>query len=368
MSKMEEKFSLDMVEQSFQQYKVGAVVNGTVVGKQGAGLVVNIGGKSDGLIIGEAEKDFLDLPKGTKIDVMIMTTRAEDGCIKVSAKKAVDTVASNLQIPDIKKGAKFDAVVESANKAGLTCFFGAYRVFVPAGEVEEYYVRDLERYKGKTLTLVATDFDEERRSIVASRKAHVTATKAANSEMFWHGIFVNKLVTGTVVRITPFGAFVEVDGVDCLVHNSEVSYNRNQGAGDVFEVGKEYQFRVLSVDRDAGKVQLSHKATAPHPFDEKIAQYELWQTLDAEITKILPYGAIAKLPNGLEGMIHVSEMSTEYVQAVQEVCKVGEVKQVMIVGIDMERRKLSLSIKAVMEAKAAEEAEANVEESAGSAE
>jgi len=349
MSKQEEKFSLDMIEQSYRQYKVGSVVTGVVVGKQGEGLVVNIGGKSDGLIEGEMEKEFLSLAKGTSLDVMILTSKAENGLIKVSAKKAVDTVAMNLQIPEIRKGAKFEAVVESANNAGLTCFFGAYRVFVPAGEVEEYYVRDLGRYKGKTITLVATDFDEERRSIVASRKAHVVAGKTASREMFWHGIFINKLVTGKVVRITPFGAFVEVDGVDCLVHNSEVSYDRNANAGDILEVGKEYQFRVLSVDRDAGKVQLSHKATAPHPFDEKVQQIDLGQIYDAEITKILPYGAIAKLPNGLEGMIHVSELSTEYVQSVHEVCKVGETKQVMVVHIDDERRKVSLSIKATME-------------------
>jgi len=349
MSKTDEKFSLDMIEQSFQHYKVGAVVNATVVGKQGEGLVVNIGGKSDGLIIGEEEKEFLDLAKGTKLDVMIMTTKAENGCIKVSAKKAVDTVEKNLQIPEIRKGAKFDAVVESSNNAGLTCFFGAYRVFVPAGEIEEYYVRDLARYKGKTLTLVATDFDEEKRSIVASRKVHVTADKSASRELFWHGIFVNKLVTGKVVRITAFGAFVEVDGVDCLVHNSETSHDRNKTAGDVLEVGKEYQFRVLSVDRDAGKVQLSHKATAPHPFDEKITQVDLGQIHDAEIIKILPYGAIARIPNGLEGMIHISELGTSYVQSVHEVCKVGETKQAMIVGIEPERRKISLSIKAIHE-------------------
>jgi len=340
-----EEFNLDIIEQSFQSYKKGAIVNASVVGKNDKGLVVNIGGKSDGLITGEGEEEFYDLKKGTKIDVMIMTSRAEEGLIKVSAKNAVDVVEKNLQIPEIRKGAKFDAVVESASQSGLNCFFGAYKVFVPASEVEEFFVRDLTRYKGKTLTLVATDFDEEKKQIVASRKAHVTADKTASRELFWHGIFINKLVTGRVVRITTFGAFVDVSGVDCLVHNSETSHDRSKSAKDVFEVDKEYQFRVISVDRDAGKVQLSHKATAPHPFDEKIIDLEVGNAYEVTITKILPYGALAKLPNGLEGMIHISELADGFVQSVHEVAQVGDTKTATVQHIDMERRKISLSLK-----------------------
>ena len=350
----EEKFSLDMIESSFQRYKVGAIVNGTVVGKRDNGVVINIGGKSDGLISGEEFAEYKDLAKGTKLDVMILSTRAVDGCISVSAKKAVDVVEKNIQIPEIRSGAKFEAVVDSANNSGLTAFFGAYRVFIPAGEIEEYFVRDLNRYKGKTLTLVATGFDEEKRQIIASRKAHVVADKTEARELFWHGIFVNKLVEGRVVRITNFGAFVEVQGVDCLVHNSESSYDKSKTASDVFEVGQEYQFRVISVDRESGKVQLSHKSVQPHPFDSAIEEIEEGGVYEATVTKILAYGAIAKLPNGLEGMIHISELSTNYVQSVHEVCKVGEVKQLVVIGIDKDKRKISLSIKA-LEEKANEE-------------
>lgn len=346
---------MEMIEQSFQKYQIGAIVNATVVGKRDDGVVLNIGGKSDGLISGDEFADYKDLAVGTKIDVMITTTRAVDGCIAVSAKKAVDSVEKNLQIPEIRKGAKFEAIVESANKSGLTCFFGKYRVFVPASEVEEFYVRDLDSYKGKTITLVATDFDEEKKQMVASRRAHITEGKAASRELFWNATFVNKLVTGRVVRITAFGAFVEIDGVDCLVHNSEVSYDRRKTASDTFEVGQEYQFRVISVDREAGKVQLSHKATAKHPFDEKVEQLEVGQTHEVEVTKILPYGALAKLPNGLEGMIHISEMSTQYIQSVHEACKVGDKKLIVIIGIDTEGRRLSLSVKALAEMESAGE-------------
>ncbi|MCL2847084.1 MAG: S1 RNA-binding domain-containing protein [Firmicutes bacterium] len=344
-----EEFNMDLIEQSFQSYRVGAVVNATVVGKNDKGLVVNIGGKSDGLIAGEGEEEFMNLAKGTKLDVVIQTSRAEEGLIKVSAKKAIDVVEKNLQIPDIKKGAKFDAVVESANNSGLTAFFGAYKVFVPASEVEEFYVRDLARYKGKTLTFIATDFDEEKKQIIASRKAHMKVDKEKSQELFWHSIFVNKLVTGRVVRITAFGAFVNVDGVDCLVHNSESTHDRTKSAKDVFEVGTEYQFRVISVDRESGRVQLSHKATAPHPFDEKVGALEHGAEYEVEITKILPYGALAKLPNGLEGMIHISEMSNNYIQSVHEVVKVGDRVTARLLGVDEERRKISLSLRTPQE-------------------
>ena len=340
-----EEFNLDLIEQSFQRYKVGMVVPATVVGKRSDGVVVAIGGKSDGLISGEEAEEYKNLGKGAKLDVMIQSTKTVDGCIAVSAKKAVDVVEKNLQIPEIRKGVKFTAIVDSSSKAGLNCFFGAWRVFVPASEVEEFYVRDLEKYKGKEIELVATDFDDEKRQIVASRRAHVVADKSASQELFWHGIFVNKLVVGKVVRITNFGAFVEVGGVDCLVHNTEVSYDRGKSAKDIFRVGQEYQFRVTSVDREAGKVQLSHKATATHPFDAVIDQVAEGEKYAVTIKKLLPYGVIARLENGLEGMIHISELSNSYVQSITEVCNVGDKKEAIIIHIDKEARKISLSLR-----------------------
>lgn len=343
-----EEFNMDLIEQSFQGYKVGTIVNATVVGKNKGGIVVNIGGKNDGLISGAEVEEYKNLTKGTRLDVMITATRAVDGCIAVSAKRAEDVVEKNVQIPEIKKGARFEAVVDSSSNAGLHCFFGSYKVFVPAGEVEEYYVRDLGRYKGKKVTLVATDFDEERKSIVATRKALLTADRTAAEELFWHGIFVNKLVKGTVSRITAFGAFVNVNGVDCLVHNSEISYERNTGAGNILEIGKEYEFRVISVDRDAKKVQLSFKQLQVHPFESKAAQLKVGDIVDVEIVKILPFGAIAKLENGLEGLIHISEVTKKaFVKNVYEVCKIGEKKKAQIKEIDMEKKKMAFSLKAL---------------------
>ena len=346
-----EKFSMEMIEQSFQSYKVGTIVNATIVGKTPNGIVVNVGGKNDGLISGDEAAEFENLTKGTKLDVMIMSSKAVDGCINVSAKRAVDTVEKNVQIPNIKTGARFEAVVDSSSKAGLNCFFGSYKVFVPASEVEEFYVRDLDRYKGKKLELVATDFDDEKRQIVASRKVLLVKDRVEREEMFWHAIFINKIVTGEIARITDFGAFVTVDGVDCLVHNSEISYNKNTKSKDVFKVGETHQFRVISIDRDTNKVQLSYKQLQKHPFDDMISQYTVGDIVEVEIVKILAFGAVAKMQNGLEGLIHISEVTGKtFVKHVHEVCKVGEIKQAQIIDIDMERKKLSLSLKSLEEA------------------
>lgn len=345
-----EKFSLEMIDGSMQEYKVGVIVGGTIVSKSATGIIVNIGGKNDGLISGDEVAEFSNLNKGTKLDVMIMSTKAVDGCINVSAKKAIDVVEKNVQIPNIKKGARFEAVVDSSNNAGLHCFFGSYKVFVPAGEIEEFYVRDLNRYKGKKLELVATDFDEQRRQIVASRKMLLAKDRVENEELFWHSIFVNKIVTGTVQRLTAFGAFVNVDGVDCLVHNSEISFERNAIPENVLTVGKQYQFRVISIDREAAKVQLSYKQLQKHPFDEKSESISIGDVVDVEITKILPFGAIAKLSNGLDGLIHISEVTSKtFVKNVYEVCKLGEKKKALVKGIDLEKKKLSLSLKALEE-------------------
>ncbi|MCL2587060.1 MAG: S1 RNA-binding domain-containing protein [Firmicutes bacterium] len=344
-----EEFNLDLIEQSFQSYKIGMVVNGTVISTSDKRILVNIGGKADGVIEGDEVAEFKDLKKGSKVDVMITGSKITEGTVPVSAKKAAAASEANTAIPGIKNGEKFEAKVESVNSAGLTCFFGSWRVFVPAREIDEYYVRNLDQFKGQTMTLVATGFNDERREIVASRKLHLSADKVGKQEMFWHSIFVNKLVKGKVVRITNFGAFVEVDGVDCLVHNVESSHEKGKTARDMFEVGKEYDFRVISVDRESGRVSLSHKKTIAHPFDEKSQDLDVGQEHEVVITKVFPFGALAKLDSGLEGMIHISEMSTKYVQAVSEVCAVGDKKSVIIIGIDDETRKIALSIKAFEE-------------------
>ena len=344
---MSTEFNLDLIDESFRGYRVGEIVSGTVVSHTPTGIVVNIGGKNDGLIAAPEAEEFKNLAKGNKLDVMILSSRAVDGCIGVSAKRAEDTVEKNVQIPEIKKGARFAAVVDSASNAGLNCFFGSYKVFVPASEVEEFFVRDLSRYKGKNVELVATDFDEERRQIVASRKVILSADRTQKEELFWHGIFVNKLVTGVVAKITPFGAFVTVEGVDCLVHNTEVSYERTKSAADVLEVGKEYQFRVISVDRDTHKVQLSHKQLTKHPFDEGVESLTIGDISDVTVTRILPFGAVVKLPNGVEGLVHISEITSKaYVKNVHEVVHVGDQMRAKVLGIDIDKRKLSLSIKA----------------------
>ena len=344
-----EEFNLDLIDQSFQSYRVGMVVNGTVIGKRGDGIVINIGGKADGIITGDEVAEFADLNKGAKIDVMILGSKITEGTVPVSAKRATVASEANSQIPNIKTGEKFEAKVESTSSAGLSGFFGSWKVFVPAREIDEYYVRNLDQFKGQTLTLVATGFNDERREIVASRKLHLTADKVGKQEMFWHSIFVNKLVKGKVVRLTNFGAFVEVDGVDCLVHNVESSHEKGKTARDMFEVGGVYDFRVISVDRESGRVSLSHKKTIAHPFDVMSQNLDVGQEHEVEITKVFPFGALAKLSNGLEGMIHISEMSTRFVQSVNEIVKVGDKKMAIIIGIDDETRKIGLSIKAYEE-------------------
>jgi len=343
-----EQFTLEMLEQSMQGHKVGTIIEAAVVGRSAAGIVVNIGGKHDGLIPADEAAELAALSKGEKLNVMICSNKAIDGLLPVSAKKAVDIIEKNVQIPNIKKGVQFEAIVDSSGKAGLNCFFGSYKVFVPASEVEEFYVRDLERYKGKKLELVATDFDEENRRIVASHKVVSANTKAAMQELFWHGIFINKIVTGTVARITPFGAFVTVDGVDCLVHNSEISYDKTAEAKDILTVGQSYQFRVILVDREVKRVQLSYKQLQIHPFDEKIKSIKVGDVVKVVITKILPFGAVARLDNGLEGFIHISEVTGKtFVKNVYEVCKVGECKQAVIKEIESQRKRIALSLKAL---------------------
>ncbi|MCL2621993.1 MAG: S1 RNA-binding domain-containing protein [Firmicutes bacterium] len=342
------KFNMEAVEQSFSKYEMGAIINATVVRRVPKGFVVNIGGKHDGLIRESETGEFSSLSRGVRIDVMITEPKGDEGYVIVSAKRAEEVIAKNAQIPAVRDGGVFETTISNVTHNGLVSRFGSYKVFVPASEISQTFVKDLKVYNNKTLRLVATAFDDENKEIIASAKAVALKEKIAGQAEFWDNMFVNKVVKGRVIRFAPFGVFVKVSEVDCLLHNSEVSYDRYEKVSDVLKIDNEYDFKIISLDRENGRVQLSFKAIQEHPFVNQIKAYKLGDIIDVEIKKVLSFGAIAKLPNGLEGLIPTSEASNRFVKAISQVVKEGDTRKVQIINIDNVAHKITLSIKSVI--------------------
>lgn len=349
---MDEKFDLDSIDKTFTRFKIGAKVEATVVAKLKSGLLVNIGGKKDGLIpfCDEENNAIKDVNVGDSFEAIIVNTKDESGAVVLSKQKADDLRVGNEIASTLAVGNETELIITSVTKAGLVSKLGTFEVFIPYSQISYGRVdNNLQNYVNKQFKAIVLEIDLIRHKIVASIKAYEEHEKLSAEEAFFSSIYENKVVTGKVVRFTDFGAFINVGGVDCLCHNSEVSYEKNKKASDVLELDKSYEFKVIKLDKENKKVSLSYKALQQNPIIEKLKAYKVGDVVNGEVKKILPFGAIVSFGDGLEGLLHVKEASHFYIRNVYEVAKVGQKMDFKIIEIDPETNKVSLSLKALQE-------------------
>lgn len=317
------------------------------------GITVDFGMKIDGYIAAdEATLDDqynpADFPQGTEIDAILLGSKAVDG-VYLFSKKKVDKIKEGDKIVDtIRDGEVFELVVERDTKGGLLGKLGTYTVFVPASQIKEKYVHDLKPFVGKTLRLTQLEIDDAKRRIVASQKVVLEKERKEREEIFWANVVPGVIVGGKVKGISKFGAFVSVDGYDCLVHISDISWTKFKSIEDILHVGKKYDFVVLKADREKGKVSLGYKQLQQHPFDTALEEHPVGSVVTGKITSLMPFGAFVEIAPGVEGLVHVSEASNTYVKNINDVYKVGDEVEVKILAVDPEEKKITLSAKACM--------------------
>ena len=332
----------------------GKIRKVTVASSTPKGIIVNLDGKIDGFIPAEEvslNDDFNPdaFTSGEQLEVMCISDKAEGGVYQFS-KKAVDKIKEGDKAVDtIRNGEEFSAVVDEITKGGLLCKgMGRYKIFVPASQIKERFVTDLSSYKGKTLRLSRIEIDDARRRIVASQKVILEKERKEKEDIFWTSVVPGVVVTGKVKNIASFGVFVSVDGFDCLVRLTDISWAKFKSPEDILQKGKKYDFVVLSADREKGKVALGYKQLQKHPFDVAVEKYPIGSTFKGKISSILPFGAFVEIVPGVEGLIHVSEASNTYVKNINDVFKPGDEVEVKVTNIDSETRKFTLSAKACM--------------------
>ena len=338
-------------------YRVGQVVSAKISSANDMGLTISIKNakkdfellKED--LLNEYNKDEYKEKIGQTIRVMVIGKNP----LKFSEKAMVKILAEEAEIEEIRNGKIFEADITETNKGGLIGKFGSYRVFIPSSQIKLGFVKDLEKYVGKKLTLKAEKVEARRRQIVGSHKVILLAEKEerdairlAKEEEFFANVQEGDIVLGVPVRFAAFGAFIEVNGFDCLAHISDLSWTGCENCADVLEIGKEYEFKVLKLDSDKKRVSVGFKQLQPRPWELVADKYNVGDVIKGKVVRILDFGAFVEVEKGIDGLIHVSQISNKYLENPAVALQIGQEVEAKILDVKPEIEKMSLSIKALL--------------------
>lgn len=349
----------DVMKSKFVKVREGKRVRGKVIRASEEGLYVNIGVGKDGFIEeDEVSKDAYnpeDYAVGNEIEAIIVAGSGKD-FIYLSKKKADILREEELETERILKGSEFSLACNEVVKGGLVGKMGSYTVFVPASELKIGYVTDLEQYKGKALRLRAiperekADDDKKRRSnnkrIVASQRVILAEEREAKEEHFWSQMIPGNIVEGKVKRYAPFGVFVQVMGFDCLVHISDVSWVKIDDPSTVLTLNETYEFEILKADREKGRVSLSYKSLQKTPYEIAATKYPVGTIVKGVVDRLATFGAFVRIEDGVDGLVHVSQISHDWIKDASQALKVGQEIEAKVIKFD--DNKITLSIKELM--------------------
>lgn len=290
---------------------------------------------------------------GDTIDLLVVELKPS---LKLSQKLIKQRAEEEAQIAEIEQGKEFQIECTGSNKGGLTGQIGTYSVFVPAKEIRPSFVQDLSKYVGKTLRLRLIEIKKDRKKeIIASQRVILqeerdakAAVREAKEAEFFDSIAEGDIVEGKVERVTGFGAFVSVGGFDCLAHISDLSWTGVKAVTDVLEIGQNYHFKILKIDRANKKVSIGYKQLQPQPWDLAADKYHVGEVIKGKVVRIVPFGAFVEVEKGIDGLVHVSQISHERIETPATCLNVGDEVEAKIVAFDVEAKKMNLSIKACL--------------------
>ena len=346
----DEQAFLEAVDKTIKVFNDGDLVSGQVVKIDHDEVLLDIGYKTEGVIPSRelSIKHDIDpsevVELGSEVEALVLTKEDKEGRLILSKKRAQYERAWG----DIEKVKENDGVVTGTVievvKGGLILDIGL-RGFLPASLVEMRRVRDLAPYIGQQLEAKIIELDKNRNNVVLSRRAYLEETQSAVRSSFLNELEKGQVREGVVSSIVNFGAFVDLGGVDGLVHVSELSWKHIDHPSEVVEVGQPVTVEVLEVDLDRERVSLSLKATQEDPWQAFARTHALGQIVPGKVTKLVPFGAFVRVEDGIEGLVHISELAQRHVEVPEQVAKVGDEVFVKVIDIDLERRRISLSLK-----------------------
>ena len=341
-----------MLDESFVSLHTGDIVKGTVINVSANEEVsVNLGYKSDGIIPkDEYSSDATSVPSkelqpGDEIEVFVVRVNDGDGNVLLSRKR----IESMKGMDDVQKAFDEKTTVEGkvtdVVKGGIIAVVNGVRVFIPSSQVSNKFVDDLSVFKGQTLEFNIIELDRSKRRIIGGRKALIEKEAAAKRDAIFATLEAGKKVTGTVSRITDFGAFVNLGGVDGLIHISEMSWGRITNPREFLKEGDTVEVVVLDADKEKNKISLSLKDVTPNPWLSAAEKYAVGSVVEGKVVRMVPFGAFVELEPGVDGLVHISQIAEEHIEKPEDKLTIGDVIKVKVLEVSAENKKISLSKK-----------------------
>ncbi len=340
-----------MLEESLKTIRNGEVVEGTVIDVKPDEIILNIGYKSDGIITrneytNEPNVDLTTVVKvGDTLEAKVIKVNDGEGQVLLSYKRLAAEKGSKRLEEAYENQEILKAKVSQVLAGGVCVIVDETRVFIPASLVSDTYEKDLTKFKDQEIEFVITEFDPRKRRIIGNRKTLLVAKKAELQKELFSKIKVGDVIEGTVKNVTDFGAFIDLGGVDGLLHISEMSWGRVENPKKVFTVGQQVRVFIKSINDT--KIALSMKFEDENPWNGAAEKYAVGNVVKGKVARMTDFGAFVELDPGVDALLHVSQISHEHVEKPSDVLKIGQEVEAKIVDFNEADKKISLSIKAL---------------------
>ncbi len=328
----------------------GDIMHGRIVRIADDHVLVDVGYKSEGVIplseltyrkVGSAAETA---ELNAEIDAMVLSVDGEEGSLRLSKRRADEAAAWESLKSAYEAAEVVDAPIVEAVKGGLVADIGA-RGFLPASQVERGYAQDLQPYVGQTLRVKIIELDRAKHRVILSRKVVLEEERKLSRERIWGDITEGQVLHGSVKSLTDFGAFVDLGGVDGLLHVSEMSWGRIQHPSEALHEGQEIDVKVLRLDRERGRISLGYKQVMANPWDSVEERYPVGAIVRGKVVRLATFGAFVELEPGIDGLVHISQLADHHVTRPGEVVSVGEEVEVKVLRVDPAERRVSLSLR-----------------------
>jgi small subunit ribosomal protein S1 len=335
----------DVMSKPMPDFREGSIVKGRILEVRPREVLVDIGYKSEGVISLSEFEDVENLEVGDEIDVLLERLENDEGMVVLSKEKAAyrqnwNKIAGVFQQDGLIKGK-----VKSVVKGGLMVNIGV-EAFLPASQIDIVPPKDLQQFVGNTYDFKIVKINDDRRNVVLSRRELIEQERSEKRQKFMDGVKVGDRVTGTVKNLTDFGAFIDLDGMDGLLHITDMTWGRLGHPSELVRVGQQLEVQVLDINKEKERVSLGLKQTQKNPWDQIEERFPAGQRVKGKITNLVPYGAFVELEEGVEGLIHVSELSwTKRVMRPSDILTVGQEVEAVVLGVNKEEQKISLGLR-----------------------
>ena len=352
---------MDEIDKSMTRLEKGTILKGTVMTVGEEDVIVNIGHMSDGIITknelsaesGKAPSEIVS--EGDVIDVYILKADDGEGNVVLSKKRADQVVVWDDLATAFEAGSVMDVTVKDVVKGGVVAFVKGVRAFIPASQLSVAYVEDLTEFVGQTMSVKIIDLNTEKKNVVLSHKEIEQVELQASRKKLWESVLPGDVMKGEVKRLEKFGAFIDIGGLDGLAHVSQLSWKRVKHPSEVVSIGDQVDVEILEVNKEKNRLSLKVLNVQDNPWENITSFHNVNDVVKGTVVRVADFGAFVQLTSGVEGLVHVSEISNEHIKHPKDVLKEGQEIDVRVLDIRPQDQRMSLSIKAVNDETAAVE-------------